>query len=68
LRARAAFTAGRLLAVGVFTLARALLAERTGLRPRNAWGWKHASLAAAGLGDDVAAQAAREQAKRLLTD
>jgi tetratricopeptide (TPR) repeat protein len=53
---------------GRFTLARALLAERTGLRPRNAWGWKHASLAAAGLGDDVAAQAAREQAKRLLTD
>jgi hypothetical protein len=49
-----------------FHLARALLSERTALRPRNGWGWKHTALAAEGLGERAAAQAAREAAKRLL--
>jgi tetratricopeptide (TPR) repeat protein len=53
---------------GRFALARALLSERTRLRPRNAWAWMHTARAAAGVGDDAAAQAAREQAKRLLAD
>ena len=51
---------------GRFALARALLSERTLLRPRNAWGWTHTARAAAGLGDDAAAKAAVEQARRLL--
>jgi len=51
---------------GRFALARALLSERTLLRPRNAWGWTHTARAAAGLGDDAAALAAAEQARRLL--
>lgn len=51
---------------GRFALARALLSERTRLRPDNAWGWKHASLAAAGLGDEAAAQAAATTARRLM--
>jgi tetratricopeptide (TPR) repeat protein len=51
---------------GRFNLARALLSERTLLRPRNTWGWKHAAIAAAGLGDVAAAKAAAEEARRLL--
>jgi tetratricopeptide (TPR) repeat protein len=51
---------------GRFQLARALLSERTGLRPNNAWGWKHTALAAAGLGNDVASRAAAAKEKRLL--
>jgi tetratricopeptide (TPR) repeat protein len=50
-----------------FHLARALLSERTGLRPRNAWGWTHTALAAEGLGETAAAQAATKQATQLLT-
>jgi tetratricopeptide (TPR) repeat protein len=53
---------------GRFKLARALLSERTQLRPRNAWGWRHAALAAAGVGDEAAATAAAAQVKRLVTD
>jgi tetratricopeptide (TPR) repeat protein len=49
-----------------FHLARALLSERTRLRPRNAWGWTQTALAASGLGESAAAQAARGEAKRLV--
>jgi hypothetical protein len=45
-------------------LARALLSERTQLRPRNIWGWKHAAKATGARGE--AAAAAQEQARRLL--
>ncbi len=51
---------------GRFALARALLSERTLLRPRNAWGWRNTARAAAGLGDDAAARAATEEERRLL--
>jgi tetratricopeptide (TPR) repeat protein len=51
---------------GRFSLARALLSERTLLRPRNAWGWNNTARAAAGLGDDAAAKAATEKARGLL--
>lgn len=51
---------------GRFALARALLSERTLRRPRNAWGWTHTVRAAAGLGDETAALAAAETARRLL--
>jgi tetratricopeptide (TPR) repeat protein len=54
------------LKAGRFRLARALLSERMRLRPRNAWGWKHAALAAEGLGEAMAASAAEAEAKRLL--
>jgi len=46
---------------GRFDLARALLAERTRERPRNAWGWKRYAKAAAGIG--AADEAARAMAK-----
>ena len=49
-----------------FHLARALLSERTLLRPRNAWGWKHTALAASGLGEAAVAKAAAEEAGRLV--
>jgi tetratricopeptide (TPR) repeat protein len=52
---------------GRFSLARALLSERMGLRPNNGWGWKHTALAAAGLGETSAAQAAAKRARELLT-
>jgi tetratricopeptide (TPR) repeat protein len=51
---------------GRFPLARALLSERTELRPRNIWGWRHAARAAEGLGDHAAARAAEAEARRLL--
>ena len=51
---------------GRFVLARALLSERTHLRPRNAWGWLHYAKAAEALNDAGAALAARAEAKRLL--
>jgi tetratricopeptide (TPR) repeat protein len=50
---------------GRFPLARALLSERTALRPRNGWSWNETALAASGLGEEAAAQAARDVAKRL---
>jgi len=54
------------LKAGRFPLARALLSERTLLRPRNVWGWTHTARAAEALGDHAAARAAEAEAKRLL--
>ncbi|HZS83490.1 MAG TPA: tetratricopeptide repeat protein [Stellaceae bacterium] len=50
---------------GRFALARALLSERTHLRPRNIWGWTQAARAAAAVGQEAAAAAAEAEARRL---
>ncbi|MBV9523355.1 MAG: tetratricopeptide repeat protein [Alphaproteobacteria bacterium] len=51
---------------GNLPLARALLSERTQLRPRNVWGLKHHARVAAAQGDGAAAAAAEREARRLL--
>ena len=48
-------------------LARALLGERTRLKPENAWSWQRYAEALKATGDDGAARAASDQARALLT-
>ena len=47
-------------------LARALLGERTRLKPENAWSWRRYAEALRATGDDGAARAASDQARALL--
>jgi tetratricopeptide (TPR) repeat protein len=49
---------------GRWPLARALAAERLQRKPRSAWSWRSWGRAMAGLGDDAAAEHARENAQR----
>jgi tetratricopeptide (TPR) repeat protein len=47
-------------------LARALLSERLGQRPRDGWGWRHFAQALTALGDAAGASAAAGKAEQLL--
>ncbi|MSP67773.1 MAG: hypothetical protein EXQ96_06690 [Alphaproteobacteria bacterium] len=49
-----------------FGLARALLGERTALKPGSAWTWSLAAQALAGIGDVTGARRARARADQLL--
>ena len=50
------------LAAGAYRYARAVLAERTALRPESAWAWERTADAVDGMGDAPAAAAARARA------
>ena len=47
-------------------VARALLGERTRLKPENAWSWQRYAQALKATGDDAAARVASDQARALL--